>query len=803
MKKYLCIHGHFYQPPRENPWLEEIEAQESAYPYRDWNERITAECYAPNGASRILDRDKIIEIVNNYSKISFNFGPTLLSWMERRTPETYAAILEADKESLKNFGGHGSAIAQVYNHLIMPLATRKDKEIQIVWGLRDFESRFKRKSEGMWLAETAVDIETLELLAEHGVKYTILSPRQAQRIRKIGDEKWTDVSGERIDPKIPYICNLPNGKSISLFFYDGPISRAVAFDGLLNNGENLARRLLSAYTGSGDTQLVHIATDGETYGHHHKHGDMALGYCLYYIESNDLAKITVYGEFLEIYPPAYEVMIIERTSWSCFHGIERWRSNCGCNTGTAASQSWREPLRGAQDWLRLHLEPLYEKEIIKYFKDEWQAKLDFIAVILDRSQQSLNHFFEKHQLRPLTDAERIKVLQLLEMERNALLMYTSCGWFFDEISGIETVQVIQYAARAMQLAKEVAGEDYEEEYLRILKQARSNVAGIKNGGRVYEWYVKPASVDTKRVAAHYAVSSLFESFPKKADIYSFSTEQLQHEVVQNKEWKLVFGKVSIFSKISFESHTTFYAVSHLGGHDLSGGISEEMTDEVFEEAKREIKVAFEKGDQKQTIHLISKYFGSAEYSFHHVFADENRKIFKHVLQGALTEIETAMRKTYETQHSLISVMRDTHTPLPKALKTAAEFTLNHDLRELIESEMPDPEKVSELMEELRELSLELDHETLSYVSVKVVNDLIDRFYKNPDDLDLLKKLDKRLEAIDKLYLKLDLWHAQNTLFAISIKNYGSKRVAAMQGDSTAKQWIRFFQGISNYLKVEV
>ncbi|MEK7657276.1 MAG: glycoside hydrolase, partial [Elusimicrobiota bacterium] len=278
MDRFVCIHGHFYQPPRENPWLEEVEVEDSAHPYHDWNERITAECYAPNSASRILDeRGRILRIVNNYSRISFNFGPTLLSWLERKRPETYRAVLDADQESLSLFSGHGSALAQPYGHMIMPLASARDKRTQVAWGLRDFESRFGRKPEGMWLPETAVDLATLEELARAGILFTVLAPHQARRWRPQGETSWAGPSG--IDPSRPYRVALPSGASIAVFFYDGPMARAVAFEGLLSNGEEFARRLCGAFSsGAPGPQLVHIATDGETYGHHHRFGDMALAY---------------------------------------------------------------------------------------------------------------------------------------------------------------------------------------------------------------------------------------------------------------------------------------------------------------------------------------------------------------------------------------------------------------------------------------------------------------------------------------------------------------------------------------------
>ena len=449
MERYICIHGHFYQPPRENPWLEDIEIQDSAYPYHDWNERITAECYAPNSASRNLDGEgRILDIVSNYSRISFNFGPTLLSWMEHSAPETYQAILEADKQSIDWRSGHGNALAQVYNHIIMPLASTRDRRTQILWGIRDFEYRFRRPPEGMWLAETAVDNETLDLLAEYGIKFTILAPRQAWRVRKIGTGKWKDVSGSRIDPSRAYLCRLPSGRTINLFFYDGPISQAVAFENLLKKGEDFAHRLLSGFSDQRTwPQLVHIATDGETYGHHQRFGDMALAYALNHIEGNGIARITNYGEYLEKHPPTHEVQIFENSSWSCVHGIERWRDDCGCNSGghPGWNQAWRKPLREALDWLRERLSFIYENAASEYLKDPWEARDRYIGVILDRSKENVEKFFQAHSAKPLSHDEKILVLKLLEMQRHAMLMYTSCGWFFDELSGLETVQVIQYA----------------------------------------------------------------------------------------------------------------------------------------------------------------------------------------------------------------------------------------------------------------------------------------------------------------------------------------------------------------------
>ncbi|MGZ8940341.1 MAG: DUF3536 domain-containing protein, partial [Limisphaerales bacterium] len=396
MERFVCIHGHFYQPPRENPWLESVELQDSAAPFHDWNERITAECYGRNTAARIFDGEgRIDAIVNNYSKISFNFGPTLLTWMKEKMPWVHDAIVEADRQSQEKFSGHGSAIAQNYNHMILPLANERDKETQVLWGVRDFESRFGRKPEGMWLAETAADTPTLEVLARHGIEFTILSPFQARRIRKVGDKKWEDVNGARLDPTRPYLMKLPSGARIALFFYDAPVSQAVAFEKLLDSGEKFAHRITGAFSDARDwDQLVHIGTDGESYGHHHRWGEMALAYALKYIESNNLAKLTNYGEYLEKHPPQYEAQIHEGSAWSCSHGVGRWKENCGCNSGGRGDwhQHWRAPLRQALDWLRDQIAPGYEAKARELLKNPWVVRDDYISVILDRTDENVDAF---------------------------------------------------------------------------------------------------------------------------------------------------------------------------------------------------------------------------------------------------------------------------------------------------------------------------------------------------------------------------------------------------------------------------
>jgi alpha-amylase/alpha-mannosidase (GH57 family) len=804
---YVCIHGHFYQPPRENPWLEEIELQDSAYPYHDWNEKITAECYAPNTASRILDASgKIIKLTDNYSKMNFDFGPTLLSWMENHAPDVYKDVIEADRESQKRFSGHGSAIAQAYNHLIMPLANGRDKRTQVLWGIKDFEHRFGRKPEGMWLPETAVDLEALDIMAEEGIKFTVLAPHQAKRVRKIGEKEWKDVRGGKIDIKMPYLCKLPSGRAINLFFYDGMVANEVASGGLLKNGEAFAKRLLDVVPNEPDQpSLVHIATDGETYGHHMRFGDMALAYCFHYIESNNLAKITVYGEYLERNPPMHEVEIVENTSWSCPHGVERWKSGCGCKTGARPqwNQKWRAPVREAMDWLRDNLIPLYEKEAAAFVKDPWRARDDYIGIILNRSVENMERFLSEHAVRELSKEEKIKVIKLLEMQRNAMLMYTSCGWFFDEISGIETVQVIQYAARAIQLARDLSGLDLEPDFIKILERAQSNITEFQNGAKVYEIFVKPATIDLLRVGAHYAVSSLFEKYSETTEIYCYTARSEIYEELGIGLQKLAIGKASLHSDITWEENVVGYVVLHFGGHNLLCGLREFMGNDPFSSMRQEIKDAFQKGDITEVINLVDKHFSAHRYSLRHLFRDEQRKVLNQIVEGTLKDIETLFRQIYDHYYPLMQVMKDAHIPLPKALSTPVEFVLNIDLRKMLEKEEPDINQLQKLIGEVKKWSFEPDKAILGFVASQRIDKLMERLSQTPEVVSAIEKVETLLRILNALPLELDMWKAQNIYFSIGNQLYGKVRERAEKGDDGAKRWIEHFNNLGRHLQAKI
>jgi alpha-amylase/alpha-mannosidase (GH57 family) len=807
MERYICVHGHFYQPPRENPWLEAIELQPSARPYHDWNERITAECYATNARSRILDEtEQIVQMMNNYARISFNFGPTLLSWLEQNAPKVYSAIIEADQESQTRFSGHGSALAQGYNHVILPLANRRDRWTQILWGIRDFRHRFGRDPEGMWLPETAVDIETLDILSENGIRFSILAPHQARRVRAVGTGEWRDVGEAKIDPTRAYTMNLPSGRSIAIFFYDGPTSRAVAFERLLKNGESFAKRLLGVFSKNRSwPQIVHIATDGETYGHHHRFGEMALAYALRYIESNNLAYLTNYGEYLEKHPPTQEVEILENTSWSCAHGIERWRSDCGCDSGTNPTwnQAWRTPLRNALDWLRDKLAPACEERARSLLKDLWETRDDYIQVILDRGHGTTDAFLKKHAIRELTEPERIRVLKILEIQRHAMLMYTSCGWFYDELSGIETVQVIQYAGRAIQLAHEVLGENLEPGFFQILRGAKSNIREHQDGQRIYEKFVKTAVVDLEKVCAHYAVSSLFEAYEEQTSVNCYTINQESYQSAEAGKAKIAVGRVRMTSEITGESSHFCFGALHLGDHNLNCGVRPYQGEEAYGTLVQEISEAFSRADFPETILLLDKHFGASTYSLMSLFRDERQKILDRILATTLQEVETIYRQIYDNHVPLIRFFKNLGIPAPRPLYLAAELVLNASLRRAFEQEELYPDLINTFWQEAEVEGISLDTETLEYTLRKSLERMAHRLLVDPAGLGLLQRLETGMALLDSLPVQVNLWTVQNICYDLLESVYPEVQEKAEGGDDNAGAWAHSFKGLCGRLSISI
>ncbi len=795
MEKYICIHGHFYQPPRENAWLEVIEVQDSAHPYHDWNERITFECYGPNSASRILNENGVIKnIINNYSKISFNFGPTLLSWMEAYDTETYEAILEADKESIKTFDGHGSAMAQVYNHIILPLANSRDKETQIIWGIRDFVRRFGRLPEGMWLAETAVDTESLELMAKHDIRFTVLAPRQAKAFRKVGQEEWTPTSD--IETRRPYICNLPSGKSIALFFYDGDVSQGVAFNGLLNDGKKFADRLLDSFDGESDEpQLVHIATDGETYGHHHKHGDMALAFCLDHIERHKQSNLINYGQFLAKFPPTFEIQIHEESSWSCVHGVERWRNDCGCNSGGKPgwNQKWRKPLRETLDWLRDELIKISEAEGSKVLKDVWKAREDYINVILERNDESIRRFLKDHATKQV---EQNLVLRLMEVQRNAMLMYTSCGWFFDEVSGIETTQIMQYACRAMQLISQISEFNLAEEFIKRLEGVPSNVPSLENASNVYAKFVLPSKTNLQRVGMHYAVASIFEDDPEAFPVFNYTTSNEVFVRKEAGEQKLVLGVTKVKSNVTRSEKRFAFAVIYMGKHNIIGNISLDMEEDKFASMQVRMVEAFEEGRLGDVIGLMQTYFGPEKYTIWQLFQDEKRKVFNLITQQSMDDLEDSFRRIYNRDYPLVMALANNNIPIPSAYRTTFEYVLNADLIKCFQTERINIRQVERIMSELAKWDLKIeDPDKVARFAGESIFKELKRISGEGDNFKRVERLNRLFPLMAKFDLNPILYKSQNLYFEISKQNKAH--------DSHSEEWVKYFSQLGDNLGVKV
>jgi alpha-amylase/alpha-mannosidase (GH57 family) len=806
-KRFICIHGHFYQPPRENPWLETVETQDSAAPYHDWNERICAECYATNGAARIVnDKNRITRIVNNYARISFNFGPTLLSWLLENAPRTYRMILDGERRSRKSFKGHSSAMAQVYNHIILPLASRRDRITQIRWGIADYQHHYGVAPEGMWLAETAADNESLELMAQHGIKFTVLAPHQCKRIRPLNDgANWTDTPGASVDTTHPYLVRFDSGISIAVFFYDGPASRAIAFEGLLNSGESLAARLKAGFKDNSQPQLVHVATDGESYGHHHKYGEMALAFALRLLENDKSVKLTNYGYFLEQFPPEFEAEIVENTSWSCVHGVERWRSNCGCNGGRPGwNQAWRAPLRRALDELRDALVPLTEQEGARLFQDVWAARDGYIDAVLDHSPQSVEGFFRKHQLRALTVPERVRALELMEMQRHAQLMFTSCGWFFDDISGIESVQVIAYAARVLQLAREVSPElaaPLEPAFLARLAEARSNVAAAGDGARIYKEQVGAKQLGLEQVAAHYAISSIFSSFAEETDLFCYRVWRDSYDVYTSGRGRLALGRARIVGAITGEQCGFSFAVLHFGDQNITAAVKAYQPEDApaFEAFAAQAAEHVLRADFPEVIRLLDRFYGHMDYSLTSLFTDEQRRIVQLILNSTLSDIENSLTTIYEDHATLLHYLSKAGLPKPPALTLAAGFAINAGLRRALETDPIDQALLRSYLSLAKADQVSLDSATLSYIADQRMKRAMIELQMSSGSLETLDRALALGRALAEMPFELNLWQAQNIWY--EILRTTSYALTALATDDRP-QWEKNFAELGSCLSID-
>jgi alpha-amylase/alpha-mannosidase (GH57 family) len=773
-RRFICIHGHFYQPPRENPWLESVETQDSAKPYHDWNERVCAECYSTNGAARILNiTNQITRIVNNYARINFNFGPTLLSWLKERAPRTYRMIADGERRSRANFNGHSSAMAQVYNHIIMPLANRRDRLTQIRWGIADYKHHYGVAPEGMWLAETAADTETLELLAQEGIRFTLLAPHQCKRVRALKDDAaWIDTPGASVDTTHPYLMKFASGASIAVFFYDGPTSRAIAFEGLLNSGDAFASRLKAGFKDGAQPQIVHVATDGESYGHHHRHGEMALAYALRLLERDKSVRLTNYASFLAQFPPEFECEIADNTSWSCVHGVERWCSDCGCNGGHSGwNQKWRGPLRQALDELRDAIAPLTEAAGAELFRDVWAARDGYIQVILERGEVTQEQFLRAHQTHRLSAPERERALKLMEMQRHAQLMYTSCGWFFDDVSGIETVQVIAYAARVLQLAQSLFGEQIaglEAAFLARLALAKSNDPDAGDGARIYKEKIVPLQLGLEQVAAHYAISSVFSSYADEADLYSYHVRRISYEIFSSGRGRLALGRAVISSTVTSGRKSFSFVVLHFGDQNITAAVKlyEEQDAGAFDAFTAQAAELVQSADFPAVIRLLDQAYGSTAYSLTSLFTDDQRGIVQLILNSTLSDIENSLSTIYEDHASLLHYLSKAGLPKPPALSLAAEFAVNAGLRRALDSEPIDIAMLRSFLQRAAADKVPLETASLSYIADQRMKRTMVELQHAVGAQDVLDRALALGRALMEMPFELNLWQAQNIWYEI-------------------------------------
>lgn len=777
-KVFLTVHGHFYQPPRENPWLEAIEQQDSALPFHDWNERINTECYNPNSVSKIVDSNNhILDVVNNYEYMSFNFGPTLLSWMEEYAPAAYERIIKADINSRKLHNGHGNALAQVYNHMIMPLANERDKQTQVIWGKKDFEYRFGREPEGMWLAETAVDDDTLRVLAENGIKFTILSPYQAKSIRKEGEDNWQDVSWGNIDPARSYryyIKSAP-GKFIDLFFYDGAISKSVAFDELLRDGNKFIKRLEDGIsTQRNYPQLVNIATDGESYGHHTKFGDMALSYAMKLKVRDAGFIVTNYAEYLDKYRSDWEVDIKPVSSWSCFHGVGRWSDNCGCSTGghPGWNQKWRKPLRDALDYLRDETISIFKKCGKKYYLNPELARNNYINVILDRSESSVKSFQDEYFMPDLSDDDKVRAMELLEIQRQAMLMYTSCGWFFSEISGIETVQIMKYAARVMQLAKSFIKKDLETPFLEILNEAKSNLPEHGTGKDVYEKFVKPSVITPKQIVSLWAISSLYTDINEEEDVYCYSIKKHSYKRIVKGNSQLVIGHIEVKSKVTLEKNNFVFALLQFSGGDFHCAIKEYY--DGYWDTRKELIRTYLVSPLTEIIRTIDSNFGTEYFTLKDIFIEERRKILQTMLKGKLQNFANTYESMYNEGKGSIYQMQSLGLDIPKEFKISAQYVLTKQFNELFTAskgfiDADIIQQASDINFEAKRIGIDIDKAPTARIFSKKIAQNISRL-AYALDIQQVEAALELLDCIDKLEIKVDIAEAQNDFFAKIVNN---------------------------------
>jgi len=774
--KYCVIHGHFYQPPREDPWEDEIERQPSAAPYHNWNERIYDECYRPNSFSRILnDNGEIISINNNYSYMNFNFGPTLLRWLAKKHPTVHRRVVEADKRSCDDNNGHGSAIAQVYNHIIMPLAPRKDKITQIRWAKSFFKRHFNREPEGMWLAETAVNMETIACLVEENIKFTILSPNQAGSFRHQNGD-WISTENHGIDPRYPYRCFVEdhagnrNGKYIDIFFFDESLSRRISFEDLLASADILANEINGCFdNNSNENQLVNIATDGETFGHHKKKADMCLAYFFRKRAAQSGINVVNYATYLAKNPPVREVRVKnafgEGTAWSCAHGTGRWIRDCGCNTGALPgwNQKWREPLRRAMQTLQSEINFTYQREMSVFFDKPFEIR-DTYEMFMD-DQSGIDKFLRKKAKKgvKISDEQLMRIIMLLEAQKFMLFSFTSCAWFFNDITGIEPAQNLKYALRAWQLTyPDSKTNSILREFELILQQAKSNYPDL-NGRKLLEKEALPMINHLERVAFtitvnHYLYGIYSGSKKFALDDYSYSTDIARSDndmVYDKRTWRIYSADVS--HKISHESKS-FVLALYKNGHQIEGVVIEGK--QKMPKTEAAFAKLMEKGDfLRFTLHDTISSF--RELITNRFVADFANETYLDYLSWA------------GTQSNRLNAITDINGGLPAELAGTVKFYINKEwdtaIAEFLRSdnEMQKPiENLTEINNRAELYGISIDKTTSAEKIRLSINKDIGELNNEFLNEKLAEKIMSTLDVVQNLSIPLHFQQVQDRFYLI-------------------------------------
>jgi alpha-amylase/alpha-mannosidase (GH57 family) len=769
----LIIHGHFYQPPRENPWTGLIDREPSAQPAPNWNERIHQECYRANATARVFDdQGRVVRIVNNYRHLSFNFGPTLMTWLERWHPDTYASIIQADRDSAAVRGGHGNAIAQGYNHTILPLSNERDRRTQIRWGLADFRHRFGREAESLWLPETACNDETLGALIDEGLRYVLLSPFQAERVRPLAGGDWQDASHGQIDPRRAYRYHHRDGsgRHIAIFFYDGHISRAVAFERALVSSSGLLDRFAMAAGGAGT--VAQIATDGESYGHHHRMGERCLAYALSADADRRGFWVTNYGEFLDHFPPEWEAEIKagpngEGTAWSCSHGVGRWIRDCSCHSGAKRgwNQQWRTPLRTALDFLRDESAKVFETMGADLFADPWAARDAYIDVVVD-PQADREAWLTRHAARPLDRSELVRALTLLEMQRDAMLMYTSCGWFFADLSGIETIQILKYAARVLDYLGDLGAVAIRKPFLQLLTKAKSNLREWGSGANIFRKAVEPVRVRPAQVAATVAFLVLAGDDTDAGELagYRFRRNGVRTETFGGT--RLATLCLHLESVATLRTWDFAVAVVYGGGTDFTAAVAPVLH-------HREGDTLVERfwslaaADGVNLPGLAADVFGSDLVRLPDLQPDDRYRICQAMLHQPVQAWSEAYAQPYRELLHYMDWLRQEGHPVPPELLAAADLALWREFGEALGKQRltldPSPgQRAQALASEAARKGHRFDKAVIRARLQKLFDDAVTQAGLDPQSDDAVIAM-RLLSLADHLGAKLDVEVSQERL----------------------------------------